>query len=233
LSRQVALITVILVLALCAAMPPAYGVIPSFRGYTGLVLLPTADALMKGEWNAGVFSEAVSSETINSYIANYGVVDNLEVGFDRFRSDTDAKAGTLINLKYEFFRTCPERFGVAAGIIDLTNDLDTSVYLVGSASLIKRPSVWYGEVLAPRVHVGFGGGLLRSLFGGFSTWFGNRVQLVAEWDSNNVNVAGKFRITPDVTIQAGGLNLAEHANPGTALDKTATFGLGVNYNYSY
>lgn len=224
---------VILTLALCAAVQPAYGVIPGFRGYTALFFVPTADALMKGEWNAGLFCENVASGTLNSYVANYGIIDNLEVGFDRYRPDTETNSGTLLNMKYEFYRTCPERFGLAAGIVDLTNDLETSVYLVGSASLISRPPVWHGEVLAPRVHVGFGGGMLNSLFGGFSTWLGNRVQIIAEWDSSAVSSGAKFRITPDITLHAGGMNLAAHSIPGTSLDNTAAFGLGINYNYSY
>jgi hypothetical protein len=223
---------VAMVLALCAAVPPAYGVIPGSRGYTGLLLVPTADAMMKGEWNVGVFSEDVS-ETVTSYFANYGVVDHLEVGINRFRPNDDASAGTLLNLKYQFFRSCPERFGLAAGIIDLTDDFDTTVYMVGSASFIQRPSVWYGEVLGPRAHLGVGGGYLGGFFAGLSTWFGNRFQVVAEWDSENINVGGKFRITPDITVHAGGFNLAGKENPGLSFDDTTTFGVGIDYNYSY
>lgn len=232
MSKQATLILLTFVVVSCAAVRPAYGVIPSFRGYTGLLLIPTGDALMKGEWNAGVFSESVS-DTLTSYYANYGLIDNLEVGFDRFRPNEDADTDTLLNLKYEFFRTCPERFAAAAGIIDLTDDFDTSVYVVGSMSLISRPTVWYGEVLAPRLHVGFGGGKLSGIFAGFSTWFGNRVQVVAEYDSVNVNVGGRFRITPEVTLQMAGFNLAGKVNPGLSFDDKATFGVGIDYNYSY
>ncbi len=227
------LILLILALAHCAATPPAYGVTPGFRGYTALMLVPTADALMQGEWNAGVFSENVSSETINSWIANYGLIDNLEVGFNRYDPGDDADDGTWINAKYEFFRTCPERFGLAVGIIDLLDETDTTIYIVGSASLIERPAVWYGEILAPRIHVGFGAGMLDSLFAGFSTWLGNRFQIMGEWDGEAVNAGIKYRFTPNLTLHAGGLNLSEEELPGTALDDEAGFGLGLSYNYSY
>lgn len=223
----------ILTLALCAAVQPAYGVIPGFRGYTGLFFVPTADALMQGEWSLGVFSENVADGEINSYTGMYGILDNLEIGFDRYKADDDADAGTMLNAKFGFYRTCPERFGLAAGIIDITDDFETTVYLVGSASLIERPAVWHGEVLAPRIHLGFGAGRLDSLFGGFSTWLGNRIQVLAEWDSETVNAGAKWRVTPEVTIHAGGMNLGDESVPGTSLDETAAFGLGVSYNYSF
>lgn len=226
------LILLILALALCA-IPPVFGVTPGFRGYTALMLVPTADALMQGEWNAGVFSENVASETVNSWIANYGPIDNLEVGFNRYDPGDNGDSGTWINAKYEFFRTCPERFGLAVGIIDLLDETDTTIYVVGSASLIQRPAVWYGEVLAPRIHVGFGAGQLDSIFAGYSMWLGNRVQVMGEWDGNAVNAGIKWRVNRYFTVHGGGLNLAEEDLPGTALDGTAAFGLGLSYNYSY
>jgi hypothetical protein len=232
LSKQVFFSLVVLILALCAAIPPAYAVVPGWRGYTGLMIVPTADANMKGEWSIGLWSEDVS-EVLSSYAATYGLLDNFEIGIDRFKPSENDDTSTLLNLKYEFFRTCPEQFGVAAGVIDLTDDFKTTVYVVGSMSLITKPPVWYGEVLAPRIHLGFAGGTLDGLFGGISHWFGNRVQVTAEWDSVNINVGGKFRITPELTIYGGGFNLSSKDNPGLAFDDQSTFGAGISYNYAY
>lgn len=75
--------------------------------------------------------------------------------------------------------------------------------------------------------------MLDSLFAGFSTWLGNRFQIMGEWDGEAVNAGIKYRFTPNLTLHAGGLNLSEEELPGTALDDEAGFGLGLSYNYSY
>ncbi len=207
--------------------------IPSFRGYTGLVVIPTADALGQGAWNAGIFFEDVSSGTVNDIIANYGIAPGLEVGFDRFRWDDDSDAKTLINAKYAFLPETVGRPGVAAGVSDITDELEATVYVVGSKSLTSTLGTYNGEIITPRIHVGFGGGRFDGLFAGLSTYLGNRIQVMAEWDSRNVQVGGRFRFTPGLTVHVAGFNLTDRTNPDSSARDNASFGAGVSYAFSF
>lgn len=214
-----------------AACLPGYGAIPSYRGYTGLIIIPTADALGKAEWNAGFFYEDVASGTVNDVVANYGIIQGLEFGVDRFRRSDENDHQTLLNAKYRFL---PETFShpaIAAGIIDITDEIDTTVYAVASKSFGCDYRVWQGEVLSPRVTVGFAGGGVSGLFGGVSLYIGNRVAFMGEWTGHEVNAGIRVRVTPQFTIHAAGLNLTdqdhEFNTPGPA------FGVGASYGVTY
>jgi hypothetical protein len=214
-----------------AASLPGYCTIPSFRGYTGLMVVPTADALGKGDWNAGFFYENVANETINDVVANYGIAQGFEFGIDRFRLNEDRDHQTLLNAKYRFMPEAGNRPAVAAGINDITDDIDTTVYVVASKTLGCSIRAWKGETLTPRVHVGFGGGRLSGLFGGVSAWVGNRVELMAEWDSKDVKVGLRWRFTPEFTIHGGGFNLNDRDDD--PFSTGASFGVGASWNMVY
>ncbi len=215
---------------IAAACMPAHCAIPSFRGYTGLMVVPSADALGKGDWNAGFFYEDVASGTINDVVANYGIAQGLELGIDRFRLSDDTDNQTLVNAKYRFVPENMNHPAIAVGIADITNDIDTTVYAVASKSLGCQFRVWEGETLSPRIHVGFGGGRLSGLFAGASGFIGNRIELLAEWDSQNVNVGVRFRVTPQFTIHAGGFNLTDQTDD---FSTGASFGVGASFSMIY
>ncbi len=201
--------------------------IPSFRGYTGLLIVPTADALGKGDWNAGVFWEDVSSGTINSYVANYGFAQDVEIGFDKFRLNDNSLSKTLLNAKWAFRTETYRQPGVAAGIIDITNDLETTVYVVASKSLTASLGTYNGEIITPRIHVGFGGGGFDGLFVAISTYLGNSIQLIAEWDSNNVQLCGRLRLTPSFTAHAGWFNVGDKDNLRSPFARSSDTSRGV------
>lgn len=221
-------ICLILVVASCI---PAYSAIPSFRGYTGLMVVPTADALGKGDWNAGFFYENVANETINDIVANYGFAQGFEFGIDRFRLTDETDTQTLLNTKYRFMPETMSHPAIAAGVADIADEIQTTVYVVASKSFGCSPRVWKGETLTPRVHIGFGGGRLSGLFAGASGFIGNRVELMAEWDSQEVNVGARFRVTPQFTIHAGGFNLNDEEDD--EFSTGASFGVGASFNMIY
>ncbi len=214
-----------------AACMSANCAIPSFRGYTGLMVVPTADALGKGDWNAGFFYENVSNETINDVVVNYGIAQGFELGIDRFRLTDEDDHQTLLNAKYRFVPETMNHPAIAAGIADITDDIETTVYAVASKTLGCKVRVWRGETLSPRIHVGFGGGRLNSLFAGVSFFVGNRVEVVGEWDSKDVNAGIRWRVTPEFTIHAGGFNLTDKSDD--PFSTGASFGVGASYNMIY
>ncbi len=209
-------------LILCVFAGSAWA-IPSYRGYTGLMIVPSADALGRGDFNAGVFFEDVGSGTVNDYVFNYGITDGLEVGINRYRLDNDTTAGTWVNAKYRFLPETDQRPAIAGGIIDLTNDDETTVYIVASKSLTTPVRTYEGETLNPRVHIGFGGGRLSGLFVGASAYLGTRIDLMMEWDSRDTQIGARFRVTPGLTVHAGFFDI---------FDKGA-FGAGVSWGRYY
>ncbi|MHB9037669.1 MAG: hypothetical protein ACYC64_13485 [Armatimonadota bacterium] len=215
---------------IAAVCMPAHCAIPSFRGYTGLMIVPTADALGKGDWNAGLFYENVANGTINDVVANYGIAQGFEFGIDRFRLTNETDNHTLLNAKYRFVPENMNHPAIAAGIADITNEIETTAYVVASKSLGCQVRVWEGETLSPRVHVGFGGGRLSGLFAGASAFVGNRFELIAEWDSKDVNVGARFRVTPQFTVHLGGFNLTDQTDKYST---GASFGVGASFNMIY
>ena len=213
---------VIYACALCLLAGAALA-LPSYRGYTGLMLVPTADALNQGDFNGGLFFEDVASGVVNDYIANYGIIDGLEVGIDRFQFNNDVNADTFINAKYRVLPETDQRPALAVGIIDLTDEEETTAYFVVSKSVSTPVRCWEGEVLNPRIHIGFGGGRLSSVFAGGSAYLGERFMVMAEWDSRDVQAGAKFRITPSLTVDAGFFDIVDRG----------TFGVGVSFSKYY
>ncbi len=218
------------IILIAAACLPGYSAIPSFRGYTGLMVVPSADALGKGDWNAGVFFEDVASGTINDIVANYGLAQGFEVGINRFDRDDDTDDHTLINAKYRFIPETASHPAFAAGISDLVDEVETSVYVVASKSFGCAIRAWEGETLSPRFHVGFGGGALSGIFAGVSAYVGNRIEIMGEWDGDHVNAGARWRVTPQFTIHAGGFNLSDEEDEFTT---GASFGLGASFASIY
>lgn len=213
-----------------AACLPGYSSIPSFRGYTGLMIVPSADALGRGEWNAGIFFEDVASGTVNDIVANYGISQGFEVGINRFKRDDDSDDHTLINAKYRFMPETSSRPAFAAGIADAIDEIDTTVYIVASKSFGCAIRTWEGETLSPRFHVGLGGGALSGIFGGVSAYVGNRIEVMGEWDGDKVNAGARWRVTPQFTVHAGGFNLNDEEDE---FSEGISFGLGASFTTIY
>lgn len=223
MRRQV--LAIVFCFALIVVAASASYASPSFRGYTGLVVVPTADTLTEGEFSMGLMTEEVDDFEINDAFGNYGVADNLEVGFNSMRP-AGACSGcreTVINAKYGLMPETENRAAVAFGVSDITDELDATAYLAVSKSLVRGIKVFENEVTNLRGHFGFGGGQLDGLFVGASAFVGNRAMVSVEWDSSDVNVG--LRITPLMNwrIHAGWFDI------GDGLD----FGLGASYTKVY
>jgi len=191
---------------------------PSFFGYTGLVAVPTADALDRGEYNLGAMllnvEEGADSHV---YLANAGLSDALEVGFIRFKPE-GATGETLINAKYMFRAETAGNPALAVGVIDLTDETNTGTYVVLSKSLGGEAKTALGEITSPRVHFGVGGGRLDGIFGGVSATLGDRFLLMAEYDSKNVNFGARLAITPEIRIH-GALLDGDDVGTGITFNK--------------
>lgn len=204
---------------LIAACPTAAA--PTLFGYTGLVKIPTADALNEKEYHVGVFTlnlEEGADSTI--YAASLGLAEGLEVGFAR-HSPEEGAGQTYVNAKYTFLQDSEAHPALAAGVTDLTDQVESSPYIVASKALWGRHETRFGEVGSVRVHLGIGGGSLDGLFGGISAALGDRLLLMAEYEGERVNLGLRLAIGEYIRIH------------GAALDGFDDVGLGVSFNKRY
>lgn len=194
---------------------------PSFFGYTGLVAVPTADALDKDDYNAAAFTlNFEEGGDSNIYAANLGVGEGLEVGFARLKPE-ESQGETFLNAKYCFSPETTQRPGIAAGIVDFTDEVDTTVYIVMSKSLVKRYDKSFGEIVSPQIHFGVGGGQFDGVFAGLSAAIGERLMLMVEHDSDDINFGARLALSDEVRAHFG------------ALAGFDDIGLGLSYNKSF
>ena len=178
---------------------------PSLIGPTGLVTVPTADTLGLLQWNVGASNAWTESGPDESAIyANLGLLPRLEVGFARLEPE-DADAETVLNAKFRVI-SLPGKVSLAVGAIDLTDQIDRSVYAVVSHDLgagIVSPK---GQLTRPQLHVGVGGGQFDGIFGGVSVTVGGKADAMAEYDGDDVNVGVRWPIIPKVLVTAAALD---------------------------
>jgi hypothetical protein len=236
--RGVCLLCCCALVVLTMSLSPGVAAIPSFLGYTGLIIVPTADVLSQGEWNAGLFTfEFDEGPDADAFCANLGVAPTVEVGFTKLQLDDSEEIavvddgddfvivrrgdteGTFLNGKCQFMPETATRPAVAAGIIDLTDEMETTVYVVGSKSFGQSCRTAFGEITSPRFHVGIGGGLLDSIFGGVSASLGDRLFLMAEYDGNNVNAGARFSITDEWHLHLAGMDWFDNVGIGVSFSK--------------
>jgi hypothetical protein len=191
---------------------------PSFYGYTGLVRTPTAEALGKGDYNAGAFAlNLEEGSDSNLYAANLGLAEGLEVGFARWQPE-DGSSETFLNAKYRFTEETEEQPAIAAGVVDFTDEVETTVYVVLSKSLVRSYQTGFGEIVSPQIHFGVGGGQFDGVFGAVSVVIAQRLLLVVEHDSNEVNFGARVALSDELRAHFG------------ALDGFDDVGLGISYN---
>lgn len=212
------LVSLCLLAAAAILVSPAAYALPTYRGYTGLNIIPTADALNQGLWQVGVTSEDVS-DTINNYFVFYGITDGLEVGINARQPRGETGRDTVFSGKYRFVAETAAIPAVSAGIIDVTDEEEVTAYVVASKSIVGQIGTFEGEIISPRVHVGLGAGQFSPIFGGVNVFLGPRIQLMAEYDSDEWHAGGRFRLTPGLTFHAGFF----------AIGKGTTFGLGGSF----
>jgi len=184
---------------------------PSLGGYTGLINVPNADALAASEFNVGWVNHQFDGKDLNNYFGNYGLPvggeTTVEVGVNVLHPE-DEDQETLLSAKWAIRPEAEGTPGFAVGVIDATDMLETTVYIAGSKILTAGPlDVFGGEILNPRLTVGLGGGSLDGLFAGLSAGLGKAMTLMAEYDSNNVNVGARIRLYKGLGAQGGWLDV--------------------------
>ena len=179
---------------------------PSLLGPTGLILTPTADILGMTEFDIGVSgirSDDNGNETV--VYGNAGVLPELEVGLSQDRLEHE-DSQTLVNAKLRLFQPPLGRFTLSAGMIDMTDQINRTSYVVLSHAIGAGVITRVGPVTLPQVHIGIGNGRLDRVFGGVSTVVGRRVEVMAEYDGNHVNVGARVPLALKFSATVAGLD---------------------------
>lgn len=207
--------TIGLLVLLALAVSIQVSASPAYFGYTGLMMTPTADTLKMGGVNfGGVFLSDDNNDT-TFVSANVGILPRLEVGaalIDPENGDSDA----IINAKFSLLSETAATPALAVGLSDITDELDATPYVALSKSIpLAGQYMW-----EPRFHVGVGGGRLDGLFAGLSAKATDRIQLMVEYDSDDVNFGLQFAAAKGLRLHAG-------------LVGGDRLGLGLNYNVGF
>ncbi|HUT74762.1 MAG TPA: hypothetical protein VM221_08010 [Armatimonadota bacterium] len=212
---MIRLVTIVLVAML---LVQAAAAAPSFRGYTGLLLLPTGDTLDLNEFNLAWFNVDLTGGDQNAYAANLGLRDGLEVGVLRSKVEM-AEAETMLTAKY---RICPEtdkHAAVAVGVLDPTDEVDSTMYVVASKIVAGHVRVFDGEITNLRVHLGIGAGQIDGAFIGGSATLGDRLMLMAEYDTHDTNLGARLNIGYGFRAHAGWFNDLNDVGIGLSYNK--------------
>ncbi len=204
----------LLVLFVVAAASPVAAT-PSYFGYTGLMMTPTADTLKTGGFDCGAVFVSDENNDTTFFSANVGLVPSLEVGA-AIVSPEHGDNNAIINAKYGLLSETIATPALAIGISDLADEIDSTPYIVVSKALTVQSQ----RFLAPRVHVGLGGGRLSGLFLGLSAAVSDRTQLMVEYDTDDVNFGVQFAAAQGLRLHAG-------------LLAGDNLGLGLSYNAGF
>ncbi len=202
--RYFSLLTMIGLLLTSAGATFGYGAF----GSTDLMFTPSTATL--GPNSAGFALNFKEGDT-TFFNLDFGLIPDLEIGLSVMDFDDSrwVDGDTFITLrgKYRLLRETASAPALAVGIQDIgEEDLDASPYLVISKNL--------GSGLDVDGYLGVGGGTIDGIFGGLSKTFKissaqrgsnnlSKIQLILEFDSDNMNFASRFHIGPRTKINFG------------------------------
>ncbi len=188
------------VVTLLSAVAVTTWAAPSFLGPTGLLLVPTAEALANDQASVGAY--LAEAESRLTYVVNYGVRQGVEVGFASL-----SDRATLINAKYAFQEEADDNIGLAVGIIDLTDQVNRTIYAVASKqfTITYRDRVFRG--VGAHLGLAAGGGddtrvPLDGFIGGLTLRVGD-VVAISEFTGDNVNLGASLPLPGNVTGKIG------------------------------
>lgn len=213
-----------LLLLLCVAAP-AFA-LPSYTGHTGLVMMPTAEAMPYRKANIAVDynmgdrdREEGDSERPHFYKVNIGTFQNVELGFVGGSTPTE---GVFINAKY-FLMSNNERWplSIATGIEKLGSNNQTAAYMVTTKAF---QGGWKG-------HFGFKATfeeeLDASAMFGVEHMLDDRItlmlEMLGEQEEYMINAGLRLYIYTDVALHISIIDFGQSVREETAY----TFGLSL------
>ncbi len=167
---------------------------PGVLGQSGLLQTPDGDTL--GEGQASVSTSVLDDGDVRTFGVSTGIGDDTEVTATMTSGDVDD--AVLLNAKHQVHSSDSGRTRAAVGVLDATDEIDTSVYGVVSRDTDSRTTV----------SAGLGGGdLLDGLFLSGERQIDDRTSALLEWtdigDEDDLNAGLSHRLSTDLNLKAG------------------------------
>jgi hypothetical protein len=219
--QTVAVVVVVSLFACGAVMAE-----PTLSGFSGLLTIPTANTVTNGDFNLGVNSGELEDWDDFSYYANFGVDESMEVGVLTFRSDKSSSSSTTTQamsasrysqdetfLSFKRTLTEPEEGpSISAGVFDVTDEVDTTVYMVGTWAQGRDVGQVEGKTVQfLNIHAGFASGMIEDFFAGVDLRFGTDMTVMGEWVDDDINIGARFSPVDNFNVDAGLLDVDDLA----------------------
>ncbi len=213
---QVGIVLVLATLTVSAA--------PSIHGPTGLITMPTAEALQPKEMGIGVdfLSSSQTDSKVNEhyYKVNFSNFKNFEVGVVGGKVPTE---GVFVNVKY-YLSTEGERFplNLAIGIQNMFSSEKTDIYMVASKRLPNNLALHLG------FKANFGKSeLYPSFMAGCEYFLSNHVSLISDINGEKkvyeVGLGLRVMLTDNLLLHLTAVDVTK------ATAKGSEYGLGLSY----
>lgn len=183
----------------------------SWYGNTGMILTPTAAMPGVGGASAQYHRIQRDAEDVNVWGVNVGVTQWLEAGgthVDVPGADSEVIGNAKIKIPAAKWLDNPVFPDVAAGVFDLTNELNRTYYLVLSKAV---PLTGIGPL--PRINLHFGyadndtdSGALDGFFGGLEFNILRYGLVQAEYDGDAFNANLRYNATNRLSVDLGFLD---------------------------
>ncbi len=197
---------IILMIGILLCSAPLWA-LTTLGGSTGLITMPTAEALKYRELNIGFDYTRTGDKDQSLYKVNVGALKNMELGFV---GGSYPEEGVFINGKY--YLTDSERFPVqlACGFQNLTAKAESQMYLVAS-------KLFQGFSLHGGARADFAtDGIAVLLMVGGEYFLNTQTSLMAECigvkQTFQVNVGIGWEITPILALKASALDIGNEKN---------------------
>lgn len=181
------------------AAPPA----PTARegvntfGQSGAIVTPSANTLPP---HVGSLGYARANDASVGHAA-FGVNDLLEVSLSHTSGDLPSRL--LLGGKLKIYESDDSSTRVAVGVLDATDELDTTLYGVASKDLEMN---LFGKPRRATVSGGIAGGLLNGLFGSFSMAMTDQFSVLGEvvdfGGATRLNYGAEYRPSDELHLKA-------------------------------
>jgi hypothetical protein len=223
MSQAVAAVVILSLIACGSAVAE-----PTLFGFSGLLATPTAETLDNNSYNVGMNSGELEDWDDFSYYANFGLGDETEAGVLMFRSDDSSSSSqvdsaaesvrsfsndeTFLHIKRNLTEADEGGPNIAAGIFDITDEVDTTVYMVATWEQGRVVGqVDNKQVRFLDLHAGFAAGMFEDFFAGVNLRFGPDMEIMGEWVEDDINLGARFSPLQNINVDAGFLDVEDLA----------------------
>jgi len=176
---------------------------PTYYGPSGLANVPGPGAMRMGDYN--LFYNLISADRSLSFFGGnigLGIATPIEVGATIVKPERGS-SNTLLNAKVAFTTGKERPIDVAVGVIDVTDERDRVIYLVGG-KVLNANSAGKGGIPAIYGMAGLGSSnsVLDGLFFGVSANLPEGLNAHVEYDAEDVNLGVNYPIGEGLNLRA-------------------------------